>query len=181
MKSIYFETLKLGYENPNGISYNDIVKKLDLKFSDKNSQFNFIIWFYSNFYNSKAEPWMASHRNADSVLHLLKPEFFEKFTSANTENSYIKGDSLSKYIDYLELENTRKSSTQARNFSIISIALAIIAVFIQFFSSNYPKPPYEVILSNKSNDNCQIYKNHKSADVDSCNTAIDSANLSVKK
>ncbi len=67
---------------------------------------------------------------------------FNNMESINNTLSFIKGDAINKYIDYLELERTRKSSKQASIYSTVSIILAFIAILISLVLN--PKQPYEV-------------------------------------
>lgn len=150
--SIYFDTLKLGFENKNGISLNEVVERLNIDFSDITFETNFTIWFYSNFYNSKLESLIVGQVTAINSDYRINERNIEtKVRKYNTEKSYIKGDAVNKYIDYLELEQTRKSSRMAFKFSIASIIIATLSIITPIIFVHNPRPPYEVIITNDRN------------------------------
>lgn len=45
MNNIYIQTLKLGFDNPEGISFNEVVEKLNIDLSDNSFKLNFTTWF----------------------------------------------------------------------------------------------------------------------------------------
>lgn len=156
MDSIYIKTLKLGFENPGGISLDDIVKKLNIKLSDNSFKFNYTLWFYSNFYNPKTESYVIATNTQSTSPKRLTPDNMTKFTENNKSKSYIKGDAINKYIDYVELSLARSNSIKAsqsasKSLKIAnrSLCIAIAAVVIQIlfglityiFPSSKPERP----------------------------------------
>lgn len=150
--SIYTETLRIGFENSaTGISFNEIVKRLDIDLSDSSFKVNYTIWFYLNFYNSENEKFENDYKITAIQLNTIGLQEIERITF-NGEKSYIKGDAINKYIDFVELQNARKSSRIATFISISSVAIAISSIVIQIVLSNNNKPPYEVIITNDRNN-----------------------------
>ncbi|MBN1187075.1 MAG: hypothetical protein JXB49_32655 [Bacteroidales bacterium] len=157
MKSFHFDILKLGYtKGTRGIVFNEVKKELNIKFPSKDSELNFLIWFYSNFYNKYAEKIIVNHTQSGNPVLQTKPDYLDKFDSANSSESYLRGESLAKYVDYLELVDTRKSSNQARVFSVISIGLATLAIVVPLIVNNIPQPPFEVVINNPKEDSIKV-------------------------
>jgi hypothetical protein len=150
--SVYLETLRLGFENPNGISFNQIVKELNIDLSDISFRTNYTIWFYSSFYNRGTERLATGNRIAINTSYKISEHNINEIEKHNDTKSYIKGDAINKYIDFLELERTRKSSTTATIISLISVAIAISSIVLPFVYDHNPKPPYEVIITNDRNN-----------------------------
>ena len=159
--SVYLETLRLGYENSsNGISFNDIVKELNIDLSDNSFYGNYVFWFYSNFFNKLNEtPCVMEDRITSSHYddYLINSEKVKRF---NAEKSYIKGDAINKYIDFVELQDARKSSRIATRISLISVAIAIVSIIVSALHPKNPKPPYEVIITNDRNNPANGKLNH---------------------
>ncbi|MCX6220823.1 MAG: hypothetical protein NTZ69_07525 [Bacteroidia bacterium] len=152
-KSIYFETLRLGFENTNGISFNEVVERLNIDLSNITFETNYAIWFYSNFYNGNIESLIVAQGIAtNSDFRINERNLETRVRKHNSEKSFIKGDAINKYIDFLELERTRKSSTTATVISLISVAIAISSIVIPIMYNHNPQPPYEVIITNDRNN-----------------------------
>ncbi|MDO6598728.1 hypothetical protein [Tenacibaculum sp. 1_MG-2023] len=149
----YIKSLKLGFERESGISFNDLVKELSVNFDNDDQKSNFIIWFYSNFYNEKSERLITAHFVATSSAYKIQDRL-ESFNTINEKKSYIKGDALNKYIDYLELERTRKSSRNASRFSLIAIVIAAIGIIApQLNNKNEPEKSELKVETIKQNFN----------------------------
>ncbi|NQU85153.1 MAG: hypothetical protein HQ541_05270 [Mariniphaga sp.] len=148
MNNIYIQTLKLGFENPDGISLNEAVSKLNIDLSNSNFKVNYTIWFYSNFYHPVVEGYVIGSRVIKGANNRISKTTIETVSNSNSDKSFIKGDAVNKYIDYLELERTRKNSRTAAIYSTISIVIATIAIIISVALS--PKQPYEVKIVDDS-------------------------------
>nr|WP_320020904.1 hypothetical protein [uncultured Draconibacterium sp.] len=136
MNNIYIQTLKLGFENPEGISFNEVVEKLNIDLSNTDFRLNYTIWFYSTFYNYHYEFHLFGNKGAKHIsTHRLSIDNMEILAEHNNQKSYMKGDAVNKYIDYLELERTRESSKQATLFATGSLIIAILAVLMPYFMS----------------------------------------------
>nr|WP_319510358.1 hypothetical protein [uncultured Draconibacterium sp.] len=135
MNNIYIQTLKLGFENPEGISFNEVVEQLDIDLSDKSFKINYTHWFYSNFYNDNTERFAVGNKTAVNSDYRISATTITQISHSNHLKSFIKGDAVNKYIDYLELERTRESSRQASLFATGSLIIAILAVMLPYFIS----------------------------------------------
>ena len=135
MNNIYIQTLKLGFENREGISFNEVVRQLNIDLSNTNFKVNYTAWFYENFYNFSAETYVVGNRVERSYNLRISHQTLNQFEVFNQQTSHIKGDAVNKYIDYLELERTRESSKQASLFATGSLIIAILAVMLPYFIS----------------------------------------------
>lgn len=163
MESYYMKTLQLGYDNSTcGISFNDIIDKLKIDLSDSNFSANYTIWFYSNFYNGIYE--FLDGCEKEPVEYFFKSNGYinPKINEIHASKSFIRGDAINKYIDFVELRNARISSRTATVISSFSILIAISSIIIPFVFSQNPKPPYEVIITNDRNNtaNSQSENSH---------------------
>ena len=150
--NIYIKSLKLGFERNSGISFNELIKKLNINFENDDQKANFIIWFYSNFYNEKGERYVTAHFVAASSSYKIQDKL-SRFESINGNKAFIKGDALNKYIDYLELERTRKSSRRASWFSLISIIVATLGILVPYLiSESKPEKETEIEVKSKKLD-----------------------------
>lgn len=134
-ENIYIKSLKLGFERNSGISFNELTEELNINFENYDQKSNFIIWFYSNFYNEKGERYVTAHFVAANSSYKIQDKLSE-FNTINENKAFIKGDALNKYIDYLELERTRKSSRRASFFSLIAIIVTAIGILIPYLFSD---------------------------------------------
>ena len=151
-ENCYIQSLKLGFENTDGISMHEIIKQLDIDL-DKDIAFKLTYskWFFENFQTESSSNF--------PTYNFKKGEIDNKLEIIANQKAFLKGDALNKYIDYLELERTRESSLSAQNtaekannVSKISIALAIVAILIQiiasFVNDRTPQPPFDVKVIN---------------------------------
>jgi hypothetical protein len=142
MKSnIYIKSLEIGYKKLDGVSFNELINIINNHNLNSNKKllFYFNIWFYNNFHNENAEPTIIRHNTSSNVSAQLTFKDWTFLERYNDEKSYIKGDSVSKYIDYLELRESRISSSRAFKISIISVIIACLSVIAQvIFSNNFP-------------------------------------------
>jgi len=150
MKNIYINSLELGYNNSsNGISFNDIVKQLDINLSNDRFKLNYTIWFYSNFYNEFIEKYVIGSNNFPNSNNRISTATIENISKHNNEISFIKGDSVNKYIDYVELRDARVSSRKAIRIAYTSIIIALLSIVAQIISAHYFPP---TILIEKSDN-----------------------------
>lgn len=149
MKNIYIHCLQRGFENKNGVTYrqikNEIIDKFKMDFTPE-FELGFRIWFFENFYEPDAEMRLVFEKNELYELKIDTKTGIIPFEEYIDSKVYLKGEATLKYLDYLELIDARKSSKQAFLFSIISIMIAICAIFMQAFLKTELKQPIEVIL-----------------------------------
>ncbi len=60
----------------------------------------------------------------------------------------ISSDSYFKYLEHIELEEARKNSREARNFSIVAITISVITIFFSYFLTNSVKVTESVEIQN---------------------------------
>jgi hypothetical protein len=179
--NIYIKTLEIGMKQNEGVSFNEIVKRLNINLSDIDFEVNLSIWFYSNFYNSSVESLIVGQLTASNSDYRINPRNLkDKVRPHNDKKSFIKGDAVNKYIDYLELDRTRKSSRTAKVFSILSIILASIAVIVPVIMNRPFESPQKVIIVNPNQNKPQIYRIQNSDDLIISDSPI-IVNDSVKK
>jgi len=152
--NIYIKGLEVGYKHSTvGISFNEIVSELGIKksLSDEMFKYSFMTWFYSNFYHIKAERNLVQNPHGsfihDGVINTLD--------GCKDDKSFIKGESIQKYIDYLELKEAResaqfakKSAQEARKLSIGSVIIAVLAILIPILITEFKtESPKQVIVT----------------------------------
>ncbi|PKV50279.1 hypothetical protein ATE84_2334 [Aquimarina sp. MAR_2010_214] len=135
-KNIFIKALEIGYNNPKGISYNKTKENLNYKFDSDLEEFNFKLWFYHNFFNDKTEPKIISHKNSSNPGYQITFSSRHQLEPFDNDLSFLKGEALNKYIDFLELERTRKSSRKASWFSLIAIIFAAIGIIVPQYCNN---------------------------------------------
>jgi hypothetical protein len=140
--NIYLKSLEIGYNNIDGVSFNKLVEKVNNPLFKNNEKllFHFNIWFYTNFYNENAYSDVLLHNTFANHSGKIIFSDKERITKYNNELSFIKGDSISKYIEYVELKEARKSSKNAFRISILSLAIACASVVIPIIIANNQKP-----------------------------------------
>jgi len=163
-ENIYLKSFEIGYDNLKGISFEQLKKKLknDL-LKDEYFEFHFNIWFYNNFFQEKAELYIVRHNNFANDSAQLKFKNWSLIKTYNNEKSFLKGDSVSKYIDYLELKESRISSSRAFVISIISVFIACLSVIAQIiFSNNFPPSSNIEKSENRNNTTESKFENSDS-------------------
>jgi len=187
-ENIYIKALEIGYQHSTtGISFNEVVDELGIKesLSDEMFKFNFIIWFYSNFYHKSAEHRIVM--NSGVGLGVPSSEDIEfninKLDEYVSEKAYIKGESIQKYNEYLELKEARESSQTAKMFSILSIIIASIAIITPYVVNKFnPDPPKQVIVTENRDktDDALVIKRLTKID-STINSAINELSLIADK
>jgi len=154
--NIYIKALEIGLRNEtNDITFNEVVKQIGIGKSIKDEIFktSFIIWFYTNFYNPDGE---SSLKYENGSSQYITPDRLHELEEFEDKKSFIKGDAIQKYIDYLELKESRESSQIAKKISYFSIGIAIASIFLSpFLSRITPESPKQVIVienRDKAND-----------------------------
>lgn len=157
--NIYVKVLELGYKNHSiGISFDEVINELNIDLSNELFEINFAHWFYSNFYNENFEYSILAQKNSTFDVHHFNKHNYKNSKKHNKEKSFIKGDSLNKYIDYLELQRTRKSSRNATVISMLSMLIAVASIIIPRIYPKNKEPFYNVEITDKWNKCCK----HKS-------------------
>ncbi|MCZ4696128.1 hypothetical protein DWB61_15505 [Ancylomarina euxinus] len=151
--NIYIKALEIGFRNETtGISFDDVVKELGLveKLKDESFRVNFAIWFYTNFYHKDLESLALSSKTGGPIgnHYRISKSRIKDVDDCSADKSYIKGESIQKYIDYLEIKESRESSQTAKKISYISIGIAILSIFLSpFISRIIPEKPKQVIVT----------------------------------
>lgn len=138
----YIKAMEIGLANEEkGISYFDLVKELEKQPNSKfgkESELTFLVWFSQNFRRSDKDLTRGDVENYRWHLKLRDGEDLsdvQKRTANNIESKlkfkyWLNGEAAKQYLDYQELVESRKASTQAKKQSNISIILAILAIII---------------------------------------------------
>lgn len=150
-----------------GITYFDLVKELEsqtnFKFG-KESELTFLVWFSQNFRRSENE--LSQHdvaiyrhyldqKNGDTIS-VERIRLADDIKTKLNFKYWLNGEASKQYLDYLELQESRKAATQAKRQSNISIGIAIFALLVSSVLGIYsmvtaPKPPYDVkVIEDKS-------------------------------
>ncbi|MDL5514017.1 hypothetical protein QSE00_19535 [Arenibacter sp. M-2] len=176
----YIKAMEIGLaREKEGISYFDIAKQVQSELGfhfDENSELTFLVWFVDNFSSHEFKLPKESISNYRFYL-MVKNGYTEKGliqVSANIENDlndkyWLDGNASKQYLDYLELQESRLASQQARKQSNFSIAIAILALIVTSgfglasikYQPEYAQPPYEVkIIENYPRTN-ELEKENK--------------------
>jgi len=165
--SIYMKVLELGYNSgEKGVSFDNVVKKLNIDLSNSDFEINLVVWFYTNFYHEKYEPKILGLVTATATHSYLNKRTYRDLKQHNDEESYIKGDALNKYIDFLELQRTRKASINATIISLISVIIAISSIIIPRIFPN-DKKPMQNIYNSYYGDEATEHKNKDTLNIES--------------
>ena len=137
--NIYRRALEIGHEHLDngGISYNEMVSKLDAEIPHEKS---FINWFFYNFRSDNSEGRNAVENMA--VGHYAVGHFHDNLN----DKSFLSPEGVMKLMEFIELEEARQSSLKASRHAriaiYISIGTLIIGVvfnIISLTSDNNPK------------------------------------------
>ena len=140
-ENCYIRSLKLGFNNADGISMKDVVEQLNIDLEkDIAFKITYTKWFFENFETKISSNFPTFRFKYDNINAMIE--------SLGKHKAFLKGDALNKYIDYLELERTRKASRTAVWVSVISILLAIGAIITPIVVDRTPHPPFDVKVIN---------------------------------
>ena len=154
------KTLEMGYRaGDKGLSFNETVEKLGIDLSDENFEINYVIWFYSNFYNPRFEPLILALSTATNSSYYLNKTTYKNVKNFNSSPSYLKGDALNKYIDFLELKRTRRASRNATYLAFGSMLVALMSIITPIIYPKYIEPKIDEIESQKRNESKEHKKN----------------------
>lgn len=171
--------MEIGLANEKkGISYFDLLEKLQLELDysfNSSAEVTFMSWFNENFESHNNVNLNNSDYKEGMNLYLdnkygvigeitdpgLK-KYCEFFRSFRSKNYFLKGNAAKQYLDYQELKQSVKSSNSARNFAIISIIVALIAIGISAYSIySSPNPPYDVKIIEDNTRMDELQKENK--------------------
>jgi len=164
--------MEIGLANEEkGISYFDLVEQvqtsLGFKFG-KQSELTFLIWFGNNFSKSEKRlnhedysnfKWLQELRSS-GVLDASLKQRADTVKSRLSFKYWLDGLAAKQYLDYVELQESRKAAIQARKQSNKSIWIAIGAIIVSsalglyslYNTSEPPQPPFEVkVIEDKTN------------------------------
>jgi hypothetical protein len=169
-KNRYIIAMEIGLDNEaEGITYHQLVDELEKHRGislTKYAECTFMQWFLEN-YSTPSKPSDAnSEKRYKYCIYFVKKkhgkEYAEKTNQSIKEyenkilnvKCFINGDASKKYVDYLELVESRESSKQAIKKANDSIWLAIAAMVISIGFSIYnlntqTEPPYKVEVINQ--------------------------------
>lgn len=159
----YIKAMEIGLESEkDGISYFDLLKQLNqslgYKFESYGSEASFISWFLQNFsdgggkaqnkYIENNKIWYWKLNQGEEFAEEYKPHaraiktYFEK-------KYWLDGQAAKQYLDYQELQESRKMAASAKKQSNISIIIATMALLASsglgiYSIATTPKMPYHV-------------------------------------
>lgn len=157
----YIKAMEIGnrYENE-GISYYQLKeileKELNLKL-EKLSEVTFLFWFIESFSNGHFDIDESNKKGWKTIMQKYLEEGNSGMGKMTIQNIitdlkgkwFLKGETAKQYYDYLILKQARSSSKWALWFNVISIMIAVAALFYTMYKPEplYPAPPYEVKLN----------------------------------
>lgn len=142
--NIFITSLKKGYDNSDdGISLKKIASDLGIDLSPNSDiafRVNYCKWFFENFQTESSSNLSKDSYKRDRIKETI--DIFGK------HNAFLKGESLNKYIDYLELKEARESSKIATIISLVSLLLVVISIILPFIIPNNSTPTKQIIVTN---------------------------------
>ncbi|TDT44963.1 hypothetical protein CLV90_2042 [Maribacter spongiicola] len=174
----YIKAMEIGMANEqNGISYFELVKQIE-KFQGysfgKESELSFLFWFSQNFSRSDQKIKSTDIKNYRLVLDKKYGKTVADVNKGQMELAkkflrykyWLDGTASKQYLDYLELQESRIASTQARKQSNISIWIALVAIILSTALGAYsiyssPKTPYDVKIIEDKTKNIKFEKENK--------------------
>lgn len=154
----FIKAMEIGLlHEKNGISYFEL---LDLVQAELNYNFEayaeatFYSWFIENFDKPTKNHKSVQLDEYDFYRFLLERDSkqvdnispnSQRLKKQLEENYFVKGNVAKQYLDYVELQESRASAKRSSYLSIISIFVAVAAIFFGLFKKdNLPNPPYDV-------------------------------------
>lgn len=115
IKNIYLEALEIGYNlGEEGVSFKELnTKLLDLKYVFNEDLFR--DWFYRSF----------EHKNR---IRFTNQPILGVSDIEDDKKLRLSSDSLFQYLEYVELQEARKNSKSAKNYSLIAIGIALLSL-----------------------------------------------------
>lgn len=118
--NIYFQSYEYSFNHPEGVTYNELVQHLSSKGHsfDNNKTSYFQHWFFLNFFNGSAtwEVQRLEHGEYSSSNVNLRDYLDRK--------AVMTGEALLRYVDIVELMQTREQAAEANRNATKSIQLA---------------------------------------------------------
>lgn len=155
--SIYVMAMEIGSEFPDGITFNELVTKIENKLGkkiSKNARYGLVEWFVGAF-TTDDQIRGLSHKPFETY-HTIIPSYFRNkrdmyalaFQDFQLAKFVLSGNTFKQYVDYLELKESREQAIKANRTAQISIWIAMITLAVSIlyplFSEPTPKPPFEV-------------------------------------
>lgn len=155
--------MEVGFSKIEGIRYSDLKKQIETDMGrsmGRNTEAAFVLWIMEVFEPDGSFPrFMPNYKIAISndvrsgKLDSASRNFYNRFSKTIW---VIKGTTVKQYLDYIELQESRKAAIQAKKQSSISIWIAIFALVVSSVLGIYsmvtaPIPPYDVkVIENKT-------------------------------
>lgn len=118
--NIYFQSYEYGFNHPEGVTYNELVQYLSSKGHsfDKNRTSYFQHWFFLNFFSGSAT-WQVQRLEHGEYSHgnVNLRDYLDT-------KAVMTGEALLRYVDMVELMQTREQAAEANRNANKSIQLA---------------------------------------------------------
>lgn len=156
-ESIYVMAMEIGSEFPDGITFDELIEKIEEKSGKKisiNAKYGLVEWFVDAF--TTDDRIRASSHKPFETYHTIIPSYFRDkrdfyepaFQDFQRAKFVLSGKTFKQYIDYLELKESREQALKANKTAKVSIWIAMITLLastiIPLFSKPIPQPPFEV-------------------------------------
>lgn len=170
----YVIAMEIGIENEaKGVTYHELIQKLEDRLGSKLTKYaecTFMQWFLENYSTPSRPNESKVYERYKYCVYYVKKKHGEEFAKELIESinkyqskildikTFLNGDAAKKYIDYLELVESRESSKTAIKKANTSINIAIATIVISVIFSLYnlknqpalPQQPYKVEVINQS-------------------------------
>lgn len=137
--SIYVLAMEIGSQFPDGITFDELVTKIENKSGKKistNARYGLVEWFVEAF-TTDDQIRGLSHKPFETY-HTMIPSYFRNkrdiyelaYKDFQLAKFVLSGNTFKQYIDYLELKESREQAKKANRTAIISIIIAMITLVI---------------------------------------------------
>lgn len=180
----YIKAMEIGLAHEEeGITYFDLVYKLHgtrERVFTMEAEKTFCTWFLENFSALEMDFSRSSKVLLSDAINAFLIQNYKGSTSherGNNERLYdylnqkwfLNGEASKQYLDYLELQESRLASQQARKQSNFSIVIAIVALIVTSifglaslkYQPETAQPPYDVKIIEDKSGKDQLEKENK--------------------
>lgn len=172
--------MEIGYESNEGITYvelkSQIEKSLNIEVKGE-LEYVFVDWFFDSF-NSRNFGGQTKRSLMTSILNYTRGTYGIRNHHKDVVEQFfgytyfMNGSTNKYYLDYLELKEARVQSKRAFYISFVSIAIALISVYL---STNSAEPPFDVTIIGDKTTNTEL----KEQEIDSLKIELEKADTLI--
>lgn len=185
MEKLLIKLIEKLKDKPNGFTYNEILKLIELDDSEKETVKNLILKTATN-----AKRYVDNVADKDTIFELHNiyfPSANDEYFFSDKVKYYLKTENVFHYLDYQELIEARKTSKTANRNSLIAIGIAIITLSASIYFSyqslyqqiNIDDKQYEGLI--RQSNILEAIKSDMTNNSNELNTAMEKINNNLTK